>query len=94
MKREPIHPPLQSLPQPAIAFSMASLLSILIGLVALILAIPAVIPFLGWANWLIVPIALFGALVGQFARGTGARNFCLFVAAFCMLRLWAGGGIF
>jgi hypothetical protein len=73
---------------------MLSVLSILIGSFALLLAIPAIIPFLGWANWLIVPIALFGALVGQFSSGTGARNFCLAVAAFCMLRLWAGGGIF
>lgn len=72
---------------------MFSLVSILIGCVALVLAIPAVIPFLGWANWFIVPIALLGALVGQFARGTGARNFCLAVAAFCMLRLWLGGGL-
>ena len=73
---------------------MLSLLSILIGTVALILAIPAILPLLGWLNWLIVPIALFGALIGQFSSGTGARNFCLAVAAFCMLRLWAGGGLF
>ncbi|BAK65281.1 hypothetical protein SLG_06060 [Sphingobium sp. SYK-6] len=73
---------------------MVSLLSVLIGAVALILAIPAIIPGLGWANWLIVPLALFGALVGQFASGNGARNFCLAVAAFGMLRLWAGGGLF
>ena len=73
---------------------MLSLLSILIGAVALILAIPAIIPGLGWANWVIVPMALFGALIGQFAAGTGARNSCLAVAAFGMLRLWAGGGIF
>jgi hypothetical protein len=73
---------------------MLSLISILFGALALLLAIPAIIPFFGWANWLIIPIALFGALVGQFARGTGARNFCLVVALFCMLRLWAGGGLF
>lgn len=73
--------------------AMLSLLSLLIGAVALILAIPAIIPGLGWANWLIVPLALFGALIGQFASGTGARNFCLAVSAFCMLRLWFGGGL-
>lgn len=72
---------------------MLSILSILIGLSALLMAIPAIIPFLGWANWFIVPFALFGALIGQFATGTGARNFCLAVAAFAMLRLWVGGGI-
>lgn len=73
--------------------AMASLLSLLIGLVALVLMIPALIPLLGWANWLLVPLALFGAGVGSFAPGTGARNFCLAIAAFGMLRLWLGGGI-
>ncbi len=72
---------------------MASLLSILFGLVALLLAIPAILPFLGLMNWVVVPIALFGAAIGQVSRGSGARNFCLAVAAFGMLRLWLGGGI-
>lgn len=72
---------------------MFSLLSILIGAVALLLMLPALLPLLGWANWIFVPIALVGALIGQFSRGTGARNFCLAVAAFGMLRLWLGGGI-
>ncbi|HWJ69772.1 MAG TPA: hypothetical protein VNS79_06980 [Sphingobium sp.] len=71
---------------------MLSLISILIGCVALLLAIPAFIPLLGWANWLVVPIALCGALVGQFAQGKGARNFCFIVAALAMARLWLGGG--
>ena len=74
--------------------TMLSILSILIGLFALLMAIPAIIPFLGWANWFVVPVALFGALIGQFATGSGARNFCLAVAAFSMLRLWVGGGVF
>ncbi len=72
---------------------MLSLISALIGCVALLLAIPAFIPFLGWANWLIVPIALFGALIGQLARGQSARNFCFVVAGFAALRLWLGGGL-
>ncbi|MBN8829695.1 MAG: EamA family transporter RarD [Sphingomonadales bacterium] len=59
---------------------MLSFVSVLIGCFALLLAIPAFIPFLGWANWLIVPIALFGALIGQFAYTNGARNFCFIVA--------------
>ncbi len=72
---------------------MASLLSVLVGLAALILMIPALIPLLGWANWLLVPLALLGAGIGSFGRGTGARNFCLAVAAFGALRLWIGGGL-
>lgn len=72
---------------------MVSLLSLLIGLVALILTLPTVLPLLGWLNWLILPIALLGAGIGQFANGTGARNFCFAVAAFCAFRLWLGGGL-
>ncbi len=72
---------------------MATILSSLIGLFALVLMIPTIIPLLGWVNWIIVPIALFGAGVGSFSSGTGARNFCLGVAALGMLRLWLGGGL-
>jgi len=72
---------------------MAWLLSLIIGFIALILAIPAILPVIGLANWLIVPFALMGAFIGQFSSGKGPRNFCIAVAAFCMLRLWVGGGL-
>ena len=35
---------------------MRNLISILIGLVALVLVVLAFIPLLGWANWLIIPL--------------------------------------
>ncbi|MBB4641600.1 hypothetical protein [Rhizorhapis suberifaciens] len=72
---------------------MLSVLASLIGFVALILMIPTVIPFLGWANWLIVPIALAGAVIGSFSSRNTGRNFCLIVAAIGGLRLFIGGGI-
>lgn len=72
---------------------MLNILSGLIGLVALILMLPTIIPFLGWANWLIVPIALFGALVGMVSSRNGGRNFCLIVTALGVFRLVLGGGI-
>lgn len=72
---------------------MFNILSVLIGLVALVLMIPAMIPFLGWANWLIIPIALFGAVIGVLSSRNGGRNFCLIVAALGALRLFLGGGI-
>ncbi len=72
---------------------MASLLSILIGFAALLLMIPSFMPLLGWLNWIFVPLALIGAGIGALSRGTGARNFCLGVAALGMLRLFLGGGI-
>ena len=73
---------------------MFNLLSILIGLVALVLAIPTFIPLLGWANWLIVPIALVGVLVGALSSSNTGRNLCLIVTGICIIRLSLGGGIF
>ena len=35
-----------------------------IGLVTLILMLPAVLPLLGALNWILVPMALFGAFIG------------------------------
>lgn len=72
---------------------MFNLLSILIGVVALILMIPTIIPLLGWANWLIVPIALLGALFGMLSSKNSGRNFCLLVAGLGALRLFLGGGL-
>ncbi|EQB32983.1 hypothetical protein [Sphingobium ummariense] len=72
---------------------MLNILSALIGLVTLLMMIPAVFPLLGALNWLLVPIALFGALIGMMSSRNGGRNFCLLVAAFGALRLFLGGGI-
>lgn len=72
---------------------MLNALSFLIGLAALVLMVPTIIPLLGWANWIFVPIALFGAMVGTFSARPGGRNFCLIVAALGAFRLWMGGGI-
>jgi hypothetical protein len=73
---------------------MLNAISILIGLVALLLAIPATIPLLGWANWFVLPIAVVGAGVGALSRSNGGRNFCLIVFAIAVVRLLLGGGIF
>lgn len=72
---------------------MLNILSGLIGLVTLILMIPAIIPLLGALNWLLVPIALFGAVVGMISSKNGGRNFCLVVAALGAFRLFLGGGL-
>jgi len=72
---------------------MLNILSLLIGLVALLLAIPAFIPFLGWANWIVIPIALIGAALGAMSSRTSGRNLCIVVILFGALRLSLGGGI-
>ncbi|WP_095012960.1 hypothetical protein [Tsuneonella mangrovi] len=73
---------------------MLNLISILIGLVALILAIPSTIPLLGWGNWLVLPIAVLGAGIGALSSSDKGRNFCLVVLAIAVVRLSLGGGIF
>ena len=72
---------------------MLNVLSILLGIVALLLAIPSAIPFLGIGNWIVLPIALVGAGLGALSRSNSGRNLCLVVFVLASLRLWLGGGI-
>lgn len=71
---------------------MLNALSILIGLVAAFLAIFAFLPFLGWAYWLIVPIALVGLLFGALSSSKSGRNLNIFVVIVGIVRLMLGGG--
>ncbi|NLE62078.1 MAG: hypothetical protein GX616_27290 [Planctomycetes bacterium] len=71
---------------------MLNIVSILIGLVALALAIPSTIPFLGWGNWFVLPIAVVGIGVGALSSSNTGRNFCLIVFVIAVLRLMLGGG--
>jgi len=61
--------------------------------VALVLAVIAFLPLLGWANWLIIPLAIIGAGVGVLSQGTTGRNLNLFVIVVGVVRLMLGGGI-
>jgi hypothetical protein len=70
-----------------------NLVSLIIGLVALVFALVAFIPLLGWANWLIIPLAIIGAVIGMVSRGTAGRNLNLFVILVGVIRLMLGGGI-
>ena len=72
---------------------MFNLVSLIIGLVALVFAIVAFIPFLGWANWLIVPLAMIGAVIGMISRSSAGRNLNLFVIVIGVVRLILGHGI-
>lgn len=73
---------------------MLNLVSIVIGAVALLFAIIAFLPLLGWANWLIIPLALIGAGVGVISKHKSGRNLNLFVIVVGIVRLMIGGGIF
>ncbi len=73
---------------------MLNLVSLVIGAISLVLAAVAFLPLLGWANWLIIPLAVIGAGVGQMGGGSHAgRNLNLFVILLGILRLSIGGGI-
>ena len=72
---------------------MFNIASLIIGFVALILALIAFLPFLGWANWLIIPLAMIGALIGILSRGTAGRNLNFFVIVIGVVRLMLGHGI-
>jgi hypothetical protein len=72
---------------------MFNLVSIIIGIVALIIATVAFLPLLGWVNWLVIPLAIIGAAVGFMSRGTAGRNINIFVIIVGVVRLILGGGI-
>ena len=72
---------------------MLNLASLIIGVVALLFAVVAFLPLLGWANWLIIPLALIGAAVGMASSSNSGRNLNLFVVVVGVLRLMLGGGI-
>jgi hypothetical protein len=73
---------------------MLNLLSLIVGAVALLLAIPAFIPLLGWLNWFVVPLALLGLGLGVVSRSKSGRNLNLIVIVIAVLRLMLGGGLF
>ena len=72
---------------------MFNLVSLIIGAVALLCAVVAFIPLLGWLNWLIIPLAIIGAAVGMISRGKAGQNLNLFVIVIGVIRLILGHGI-
>lgn len=72
---------------------MFNLVSLIVGFVALICALVAFLPLLGWLNWLIIPLAVIGAAIGVISRGTAGRNLNLLVIVIGIARLMLGGGI-
>jgi hypothetical protein len=72
---------------------MFNIVSLIIGFVALVLAIIAFLPLLGIAEWLVLLLAIIGAGVGMVSRGNGGRNLNLFVILVAIVRLTLGHGI-
>jgi len=72
---------------------MFNIVSLIIGFVALVLAIIAFVPLLGIGEWLVLLLAIIGAGIGMVSRGNGGRNLNLFVILVAVVRLTLGHGI-
>ncbi|RSV32271.1 hypothetical protein [Sphingomonas sp. ABOLH] len=70
-----------------------NIVSILIGLVALVIAIPALIPVVSLMNWIAFPIALVGFVVGLLSSKNTGRNLNLVILIVAGLRLFLTGGL-
>jgi len=73
---------------------MLNALAYLVGLVSLVIVIPAQLPLLGWANSVALPVIVVGIIIGALSSKDGGRNFCLVVLLIAAVRLMLGGGIF
>jgi uncharacterized membrane protein YjjP (DUF1212 family) len=58
------------------------------------LLVPAFLPLLGWANWVIIPIAVIGLALGAMSSSNAGRNLNIVVVVIGTLRLMLGGGLF
>jgi len=72
---------------------MLNIGSLIIGFIALILAVFAFIPLLGWANWVIIPFAVVGLALGAMSDKTAGRNLNIVVIVIGVVRLMLGGGL-
>ncbi|MBX3594245.1 hypothetical protein [Sphingomonas sp.] len=72
---------------------MLNLLSLVVGIIAFPLMLVALIPLLGWLNWLVVPLAVLGLALGALSDSNTGRNLNIVVLLVGMVRLWLGGFI-
>ncbi|KQN00265.1 MULTISPECIES: hypothetical protein [unclassified Sphingomonas] len=72
---------------------MLNIVSIVIGLIALVFAIPALLPVISLLNWIVFPIALVGFVVGLLSSRTSGRNLNLVILLVSGLRLFLTGGL-
>ena len=73
---------------------MMQIISILCGLFAAFFMLLGLIPFLGWINWLVLPLCVLGVILGAFGKGRRPGLIInMVVGAVAALRLILGGGL-
>lgn len=73
---------------------MLNLISLAIGVIAIIPLLMALVPFLGWMNWFLLPLPVIGLIIGTLSRGNAGRNLNLIVLIVAIVRLMMGHGFF
>lgn len=68
-------------------------ISKIIGVIAVLGMLLGLIPFLGWVNWAVLPLAVVGLIFGALSSESGGRNVNGIVLIVSLLRLILGGGI-
>lgn len=65
-----------------------NIISIIIGVIALILEILIIIPFVGHIiSWIVIPIGIVGLLFGLLSRKNSGRNLNIVVLIIALLRI-------
>jgi hypothetical protein len=74
---------------------MFNILSFLIGLVAALFALVGIlpIPLLPLVNWIALPIAIIGAIIGMLSSGTAGRNLNILIIIIAGARVLLTGGL-
>lgn len=72
---------------------MLNVLAYIIGLISLVIVIPAQLPLLGAVNWIALPVIVVGIVLGALSSKNGGRNFCLIIGLIAVVRLSLGGGL-
>lgn len=73
---------------------MLNLLSLALGVLAIVPVLFALLPLLGWANWFILPLPIVGLALGAMSRRRSGLTLNLVVLSIAVLRLILGHGLF
>ncbi len=71
---------------------MLNIISLLIGIASGAVALLGLIPFVGWANWFVIPVAGLGLILGLISSRKEGMILNLVVMAVALVRLSIGGG--
>jgi peptidoglycan/LPS O-acetylase OafA/YrhL len=81
---------------------LMQIISLILGILVIMGMLVALIPFLGWMNWGVIPLAIAGLIISIIAtataketRGPGIAGIvlCVIAAFIGTIRLFLGGGI-